>query len=162
MPSTDLILDFTAYDVSQVVADLHEIRRFNPQRFELEQLSAIILDDPVRNICVGYKDHQVDDFWTRGHMPGKPLLPGILMCEAAAQCCTYFTQKHDLLGCSVVGFGGLDEVRFRASVFPGDRMVIVVQLLKARRNSMAVFRFQEFVGQRIVCEGMIKGVPLRD
>src|SRR5215217_6427311 len=130
--SDDRILDVSAYYPAHVVADLDEIRRFNPQRFELEQLTAIVLDDPAKAVCVAYKDHCPDDFWTRGHMPGKPLLPGVLMCEAAAQCCTYFTQKHDLLGAKTVGFGGLNEVRFRAPVYPGDRMVIVVQLVKAR------------------------------
>src|SRR5215218_9126887 len=75
----DRILDFTAYELGHVVADIDEVRRFNPQRFELEQLTAIVLDDPSKGVCAAYKDQHGDDFWTRGHMPGKPLLPGVLM-----------------------------------------------------------------------------------
>ena len=53
-----LILEFSEIDLSHVVADLAEIRRYNPQRFEMEQITAIVLDDPQRGICVGYKDCQ--------------------------------------------------------------------------------------------------------
>ena len=89
-----------------------------------------------------------------------PLLPGVLMCEAAAQMCSYFTVKYDFLGTKMVGFGGLDEVRFRDPVFPGNRLVMVSQMLKLRRGAMVVCRFQGFVGQSLVVEGQIKGVPL--
>jgi 3-hydroxyacyl-[acyl-carrier-protein] dehydratase len=93
-------------------------------------------------------------------MPGMPLLPGVLMCEAAAQMCSYFTIKYDLLGTKMIGFGGMDEVRFRDPVRPGDRLVIVSEMLKLRRGAMVVSRFQGFVRQSLVCEGLIKGVPL--
>ena len=45
-------------------------------------------------------------------------------------------------------------------VSPGDRLVMVTQLLKVRRGALVVSRFQGFVGQSLVCEGLIKGVPL--
>jgi 3-hydroxyacyl-[acyl-carrier-protein] dehydratase len=156
----DLILDFSEYDLNQVVADLDAIRRYNPQRYEMEQLTAIVFEDPERQICVGYKDHSHDEFWARGHMPGLPVLPGVLMCEAAAQMCSYYSQKHDLLGAKMLGFGGMDEIRFRDPVFPGERLVIVSQVLKLRRGAMIVCRFQGFVRETLVCEGNIKGIPL--
>ena len=159
MAGKDLILDFSEYDLDNVVADIDEIRRYNPQRFEMEQLSRIVFADPERQICVGYKDHGHDEFW-RGHMPGMPLLPGVLMCEAAAQLCSFFALKYDMLGCKVVGFGGMEDVRFRDPVRPGDRLVIVTGLLKLRRRAMVVSHFQGFVRQTLVCEGKIKGVPL--
>ena len=60
----------------------------------------------------------------------------------------------------VVGFGGLDEVRFRDPVFPGQRLIIAIQLLKVRRGAMIVCRFQGFVNQNLVVEGKIRGIPL--
>jgi len=156
----DLILDFTEYDVDKPIADLAEIRRWNPQRYEMEQLTAIVYEGQVRHVCVGYKDFGPQEFWIRGHMPNRPLVPGVLMCEAAAQLASYYTVKHDLLGTDLIGFGGLDQVRFRDVVFVGDRLVIVVELLKVRRGAMTVCRFQGFVRESIVCEGQIKGVPL--
>ena len=154
------IIDPSTIDFQTIVADIETIRRYNPQRFEMEQLTAIVFEDSDKHICVGYKDIRDDEFWVRGHMPGMPLMPGVVMCEAAAQLASYYTQKHDLLGSEMVGFGGLEDVRFRDPVLPGDRLVIVTALVKARRGRMIVCQFQGFVGNRMVFEGSLKGIPL--
>jgi 3-hydroxyacyl-[acyl-carrier-protein] dehydratase len=157
----DLLLDPSELDLDHVIADLAEIRRFNPQRFEMEQLTAIVFVDFDRKSCAGYKDITENEFWVRGHMPGMPLMPGVLMCEAAAQMCSYYAHKHELLGNSkVVGFGGLEDVRFRDPVRVGDRLVVVCKMLKVRTGSLIVCRFQAFVRQSLVADGKIKGIPL--
>jgi 3-hydroxyacyl-[acyl-carrier-protein] dehydratase len=153
-----LILDFSEYDLNTVVADIEQIRRYNPQRYEMEQLTAICYENLETKTCVGYKDLAPDEFWARGHMPGMPLMPGVIMCEAAAQLASYYSQRHKLME-GVIGFGGLEEVRFRGLVRPGDRFVIVSRLLKVRR-SILTCEFQCFVNQGLVCEGIIKGVSL--
>ncbi|MGV3486231.1 MAG: beta-hydroxyacyl-ACP dehydratase, partial [Planctomycetaceae bacterium] len=79
---------------------------------------------------------------------------------AAAQTASFFTQRHDLLGAGMVGFGGVDNVKFRGVVLPGDRLVLMVKLLKARRNRMIVASFQGVVGDQLVCEGELKGIPI--
>ena len=133
------------------------------QRFEMEQLSAIVYEDAAQKICVGYKDVTDQEFWVRGHFPGMPLMPGVMMCEAAAQMCSYYAKRFDLLGdVKVVGFGGLEEVRFRDPVRPGDRLYIVCKMVRVRRGAIIVCRFQGFVGQTLVVEGLIKGIPLPD
>ena len=154
-----LILDPAEYDLDNVVADIEEIRRYNRQRFEMEQLTAVVFDDPDTHICVGYKDIGPDDFWIRGHMPEMPIMPGVIMCEAAAQLASYFTQKHKLMDTQAVGFGGLQNVRFRGVVHPGERFVVVAKLLKVRR-AMLTCQFQCFVKEDMVCNGVLKGVPL--
>jgi 3-hydroxyacyl-[acyl-carrier-protein] dehydratase len=159
--SKELLLDHSEIDLDRVAADLDEIRRYNPQRFEMEQLTRIVFDDYDRKICAGYKDVTENEFWVRGHMPGMPLMPGVLICEAAAQMCSYFAHKHHLLGdCKVVGFGGLEDVRFRDPVRVGDRLVIVCKMVRVRIGSIIVCRFQAFVRQVMVADGKIKGIPL--
>ena len=153
-----LILEFSEYDTNVVIAGIEEIRSRNRQRFEMEQLTAICYEDPQRHICAGYKDLGPNEFWARGHFPGMPLMPGVIMCEAAAQLASYYTQRHGLMA-GIVGFGGLEEVRFRDVVRPGDRFVIVARLLKIRR-ALLTCEFQCFVRQTLVCEGIIKGTPL--
>lgn len=160
MPGKDLIVDPATLDFSHVVADIQEIRKYNPQRHEMEQLSAIVFEDSVSHICVGYKDLTTHEFWVRGHMPGMPLMPGVVMLEAAAQLCSYFVGKYDLLGAAMVGFGGLEDVRFRDPVIPGDRLILMCQLVKARRGRMLVSRFQGVVRDNLVVEGVLKGVPI--
>ena len=92
------------YDVdNDVIADIESIRKCNPQRFEIEQLTAVVFEDFEQRTIVGYVDTSLEDFWVRGHMPGMPLMPGVLMCEAAAQLASYFVQKNDILGCEMVG-----------------------------------------------------------
>lgn len=155
-----MIIDPASVDFDTILADIEEIRRHNPQRHEMEQLTAVLSLNMETKICVGYKDIMRDEFWIRGHMPGMPLMPGVVMCEAAAQLASFFTQKEDLLGAAMVGFGGLEEVRFRDPVIPGDRLVIACQMLKSRRGRMIVCRFEGYVRESVVVEGVIKGIPL--
>jgi len=157
----ELIYDVTKIDFNHVVADLEEIRRYNPQRFEMEQLDAIVYEDHDQHICVAYKDITDHEFWIAGHMPGMPLMPGVIMCEAAAQVCGYYSQKYKLLGAdSIVGFGGLEEVRFRDPVRVGSRLIVMCKLIKLRINAISVSRFQGVVNGQIVVEGKMKGIPL--
>ena len=152
-------LDPSQVDFSRALADREEIRRVNPQRFEMEQLDAIVYVDPEQHLVVGYKDVRPDEFWVRGHMPGYPLLPGVLMCEAAAQLCSYYIVNRGLLQGDFIGFGGLENVRFRGQVKPGDRLVLVGKGTRLNRRQ-TVFNVQGFVGPTMVFHADIIGVPL--
>ncbi len=157
MPPRALI-DLDSIDLSRVVAGPEEIRRRNPQRFEMEQLNGIVHLDLDEGVAVGFKDVKEDEFWVRGHIPGRPLLPGVLMCEAVAQLCSYVyheTTHHERF----LGFGGMESVKFRRPVAPGDRLILVAKRteLGPRR---AVFDCQAFVEGRMVYEGTIIGMPV--
>jgi 3-hydroxyacyl-[acyl-carrier-protein] dehydratase len=154
------IIDPSLLDMDNPIADIEAIRALNPQRHEMEQLSAILYEDLERNACAAVKYVSEREFWVRGHMPGMPLMPGVMMLEAVAQLSSYFTQKHDLLGAAMVGFGGVDEVRFRGLVTPGDTLLLMVELLKARRGRMIVAAFQGVVNNSIVLEGTLRGIPI--
>lgn len=160
MPKQELIADVSTIDFNNVIADIEDIRRYNPQRFAMEQLTAIVYEDTEKHLCVGYKDVTSEEFWVQGHMPGMPLMPGVVMLEAAAQVCSYYTQKNDLLGSEMIGFGGLDEVRFRGPVLPGSRLILMCQLQRVRRGRLIVSRFQGVVGSSIVVEGILKGIAI--
>ena len=147
-------------DLDKVIADQEAIRRVNTQRFEMEQLTAIVHVDYEQNLIVGYKDVRSDEFWVRGHMPGYPLLPGVIICEAAAQLCSYYTITHGLEHGDFVGMGGLDNVRFRSTVRPGDRLVLVAKVTRWNRRQ-TIFNVQGFVGSTMVFHADVMGVPLR-
>lgn len=161
MSGKSRIYDLSTLDLNRVVADQVEIRKHNPQRFEMEHLNGVVYENGETNTCVGYKDVTADEFWVRGHMPGMPLMPGVIMLEACAQLCSYFAHKYRLMGDNVViGFGGLDEVRFRDPVLPGCRMYLLSQLTKIRRGKLLVSAFEAVVGDNVVVEGLLKGIAI--
>ncbi|ADV61448.1 Beta-hydroxyacyl-(acyl-carrier-protein) dehydratase FabA/FabZ [Isosphaera pallida ATCC 43644] len=154
------LLDPALIDTSRVLVDQEGIRAKNPQRFEMEQLTAIVYLDGERHIIAGYKDIGTDEFWIRGHMPGFPLMPGVLLCEAAAQLASFYTHSQDLLpeGC-FMGFAGMEEVRFRGQVKPGDRLVLVGQAVKLSRRQ-SIFETQGFVNGDMVFQARILGIAI--
>jgi 3-hydroxyacyl-[acyl-carrier-protein] dehydratase len=154
------IVDFSLFDHAKPIASLTDVNGCNHQRFEMGQLDGILFEELETNRCVGYKDTSAAEFWVRGHMPGFALMPGVVMCEAAAQVSSYFTVKYDLLGCDVVGLGGIENVRFRGSLFPGERLTMMVRGTKLRRGGLIACEFQGWVDQRIIVTGELKGVPL--
>jgi len=158
MPPAALV-DPAAIDTSRVLVDREGLRQGNPQRFEMEQLTAVVSIDPDQHRIIGYKDVGPDEFWVRGHVPGYPLMPGVLMCEAAAQLCSYYCYVIKIVQDGFLGFGGMEDVRFRGPVRPGDRLVLVSQAIKVNRRQ-TVFETQGFVGTNMVYHGRIIGVPL--
>jgi 3-hydroxyacyl-[acyl-carrier-protein] dehydratase len=155
----ELLLDPAQLDLSRVVAERKDIERVNPQRFEMEQLTAIVYMDSEQNLIAGYKEVTADEFWVRGHMPNYPLMPGVLMCEAAAQLCSYYIMADGRMQRDFLGFGGMENVRFRGPVRPGDRLVLVAKGVKLHRRQ-CIFNVQGFVGSTMVFHADIIGVPL--
>ena len=158
MPPVALV-DPATIDTSRVLVDREGIRLVNPQRFEMEQLTAIVALDPERHLIIGYKDIEPDEFWVRGHMPDYPLMPGVLMCEAAAQLSSYYCYAIKLNERDFIGFGGMEDVRFRGQVRPGDRLVLVSKAIRIHRRQ-TIFETQGFVATNMVYHGRIIGVPL--
>jgi 3-hydroxyacyl-[acyl-carrier-protein] dehydratase len=154
------LYDLSSIDFSRPVFDIEAIRRLNPQRNQMEQLSAIVFVDTENHGIVGYKDVTDNEFWVTGHMPGFPLMPGVIMCEAAAQLASFYAQKYKLLGGDFVGFGGMDEIRFRGPIFPDCRLILLARLTSLRPGRRATFEFQGLVEDRMVFTGSMIGVPI--
>jgi 3-hydroxyacyl-[acyl-carrier-protein] dehydratase len=151
------ILDPSTLTSLPVVADREEILRTNPHRYEFQFLDAVILVDVERRIFAGYHDLREDAFWVRGHVPGRPLFPGVLMIECAAQLASFMSRsllKHQ----HFLGFTGLDDVKFRGTVTPPARLFV------GRATEVRLRRFvlesQGFVDGTMVFQGVITGMPV--
>lgn len=158
--ASEPICDLSSLDFSQPLFTLEEIREVNPQRHEMEQLTAIVHVDQSLHLIVGYKQVTDSEFWVRGHMPSYPLMPGIVQCEAAAQLGGFYARKYDLIGGDYLGFGGMDEVRFRKPVYPGSRLDLVAHVTRVMARRLAQFRFQGWVDGELMFEGNMLGVTV--
>ena len=143
-------------DQSKIAVTREQICEVNPQRYECQQLDGIFFIDYEKGLMAGFRDLRDDEFWVRGHIPGRPVFPGVLMIECAAQLFSYFVMtKMNKKG--FLGFGGVDKVKFRGQVVPGDRLIMIGKMLemRSRRNVGAV---QGFVNKQMVFEGVITGM----
>lgn len=142
-----------------VLFDLEGIRQQIPQRFEMEQLTAITLLDAERKMVVGYKDVTANEFWVRGHLPNYPLMPGVMMCEAAAQLSAFYCAHFKILQNDFIGFGGMNDVRFRGVVLPGQRLWLV-GVTREHRSKRMRFEIQGIVEGNLVFHAEILGLAM--
>jgi 3-hydroxyacyl-[acyl-carrier-protein] dehydratase len=143
------------WDADHVMAGLDTIRQYNPQRFEMELLTAVIYEDTSRHACAGYKDLAPHEFWARGQRLPTPMMPATLMCEAAAQLANYYALKHNLYAAEGA-FVGLRDVRCRGIARPSERLFVMVRLLEIR-STLLTCQFQCAVRKRLVCDGILIG-----
>lgn len=160
MPAIELPIDLATLDFEHPMVGIEQIREVNPHRFEFELLTGVVHIDPAKHLIVGFKDMAADQFWARGHMPGFPLFPGVLMCEAAAQLCGYYyiSQKVGTPGV-LLGLGSIEEARFVRTVRPGERLVLVGSGLKIHRR-LTKFRVVGSVNNEKAFEAIVAGIPL--
>ncbi len=155
------LIDLSTLDLSRDVVPEAELRMLVPQRDAFQLLDGICFFDPERSLVVGYKDWPADAWWAKGHIPGKPLMPGVLMIEGAAQAATFLIKKvmgwqHDRL----VGLGGLNDVRFRGQVEPPARVHFVSSPGQVSGTRLARFPAQAFCNGQMVMDMELLGVLL--
>jgi len=154
MPPT-FLFDISGLDLNQVAFDKEFIRQAIPQRGAMEHLDSIVWADGEKGEIVGLKEVRDDEFWVPGHIPGRPLLPGVIMIEAGAQLSAFYANQFEKWK-GFMGFGACDEVRFRAQVPPGKKMYILGKKLWVRRNIFAS-AVQGVVDGNICFEAKITG-----
>ena len=130
----------------------------NPHRYEFSLLDGFYHLDFENQEMVSYVDAKPDAFWVRGHIPGRPLMPGVLMIESAAQMISYFA-KRVIQTDGFIGFGGVTDVKFRGQVTPGMKLVLLGKMTELRPRR-AIGLTQGYVDGTMVYEGTITGLIL--
>lgn len=157
MPAQPLV-DLASLDLTRVLVSSDEIRKLCRQRNRFAMLDGILHDAPQEQLVVGFKDLSADDWWAPDHIPGRPIFPGVLQLEAAAQLATWqFLSYQSKDPGQFVGFGGLNETRFRGVVSPPARLILVAKTVRVR-SSMFTYAAQGFVDGKLVMETEILGV----
>ena len=153
-----LLIDLATIDLDQCVFDTEAIEKVNPHRYEMRQLDGIIYENTDQGIILGYKDITENEFWVRGHIPGRPIMPGVMMIEGAAQLAS-FAAKRMNDDDRFVGFGGIDDVKFRGVVTPPARLYIMGKLVE-NRSRRFVYLTQGVVKGQMVFQARITGMPV--
>ena len=158
----DPLFDISGVDLDAVVVTPERIGQLNPQAGDMRHLDHVIWHSPDHGRIVGVKHVREDEFWVPGHIPGRPLLPGVIMIEAAAQLASVAfrlkTGENQFLA-----FTRLTDVAFRAQVVPGDRLLLLIEEIDFKPRKF-VCRAQGIVNalEAIAFEATITGMVVRD
>jgi len=94
-----------------------------------------------------------DSFFVQGHFPGQPVMPGVLIVEAMAQVGGLIVSQMPDLPKGLFVFAGIDSVRFRRPVVPGDQLLISCELISIKRKRFGKVRGEAKVDDQLVCSG---------
>ncbi|KAL9264622.1 3-hydroxyacyl-[acyl-carrier-protein] dehydratase FabZ-like protein [Drosera capensis] len=136
------------------VLDISQIRDILPHRFPFLLVDRVVEYNPGKS-AVGIKNVTINDNFFPGHFPERPIMPGVLMIEALAQVGGIVMLQPEVGGSREnFFFAGINNVRFRKPVVPGDTLVLKMTLIKLQKTfGIAKMEGKAYVGGELVCEG---------
>ncbi|WP_148135207.1 3-hydroxyacyl-ACP dehydratase FabZ [Candidatus Formimonas warabiya] len=133
--------------------DIREIEKILPHRYPFLLVDKILEMEEDKRI-VGQKNVTANEPFFQGHFPGYPVMPGVLIVEALAQVgAVLVLQKPEFAG-KIALFAGIDKLRFRRQVIPGDILRLEVEVLNFR-SAVGKAKAVATVEGELVCEGEI-------
>ncbi len=154
------IVDLSTINLTETVLPDEELRAALPHDHEFRLIDAICFLDMEEQLVVGYKDWDENPWWARGHVPGRPLMPGVLMIEGCAQVAAVLVQRSEQWRTdSLIGLGGINKARFRRMITPPARVHFVAKMGRTTKR-MARYPAQCFVNGELALDCELMGVPL--
>lgn len=132
--------------------EIQEIIKLLPHRYPFLLVDRVLEVETQKRI-VGIKNVTFNEPFFQGHFPGRPIMPGVLILEAMAQTggiLAFLSLPEEDRGREVI-FAGIDRVRFRRPVVPGDQIRMELEVVKQRKLVWG-FSGKTFVGEDLACE----------
>ena len=135
--------------------DILEIMQVLPHRYPLLLVDRILEIEPGKRI-VGLKNVSINEPYFQGHFPGFPLMPGVYILEALAQVGGILMIKSLNLevGKYAVVFAGIDDARFKRPVYPGDQLVLELEVITLKK-SLSKMKGTAKVDNQVVAEAIL-------
>lgn len=136
--------------------DIHDILKKLPHRYPFLLIDRVVEIEKGKRIKA-IKNVSINEPYFAGHFPNRPVMPGVLMLEAMAQAAALLA--FDAMGeepqhNSVVYFAGLDAVRFKRPVEPGDQLLLDVTIDRVK-SGIYKFTGRGLVGEELAVEGQL-------
>ena len=129
-----------------------QILNLLPHRYPFALVDRVVEQTPGKR-AVAIKNVTINEPQFQGHFPGRPLMPGVLIVEAMAQVGGLIVMQMPNLPEGLFVFAGIDGVRFRRPVAPGDQLRISCELVSIRRQRFSKVRGRVTVDGELVCDG---------
>ena len=130
--------------------DREELKEFLPHRDPMLLVDEIEIDaEGTAHARYRIKE---DEFFCMGHFPGNPIVPGVIQCEIMAQSCALLV-KDEIVGKTTL-YSGIDNVRFKHPVYPGDLCEITAHL-KSKRGNLFFCDAELHVDGQLCCKGSL-------
>ena len=123
-----------------------------PHRYPFALVDRVIEHEPGKK-AVAIKNVTLNEPQFQGHFPERPLMPGVLIVEAMAQVGGLIVSQMPDLPKGLFVFAGIDAVRFRRPVVPGDQLVLSCELISIKRKRFGKVRSEAKVDNKLVCSG---------
>ena len=129
-----------------------EILGLLPHRFPFALIDRVIEHVPGKK-AVALKNVTINEPQFQGHFPDRPLMPGVLIVESMAQVGGVIVTQMPDLPKGLFVFAGINNVKFRRPVIPGDQLVITCELLSIKRKRFGKVKGEAHVNGKLVCSG---------
>jgi 3-hydroxyacyl-[acyl-carrier-protein] dehydratase len=141
-----------AASAAQPLLTAEQIMGLLPHRYPFALVDRVLEHVPGEK-AVAIKNVTLNEPQFQGHFPGRPLMPGVLIVEAMAQVGGLIVTQMPDLPQGLFVFAGIDGVRFRRPVIPGDQLLITCELLSLKRKRFGKVKAEATVDGQLVCSG---------
>jgi len=140
--------------IEKTTFTVQEIQELLPHRYPFALVDRI-LDYIPGEKAVGLKNLTINEPFFQGHIPGNPLMPGVLQLEALAQVGGVILTLLPGMKGKFFAYAGVDNARFRRPVVPGDQLIMTVELLSFKRNRIAKMQGRGLVDNQLAVEAQM-------